>query len=93
MANNEQKIKIQLEVYDVLIEVITNKGEEKKILSAAKFVTDRLDTYTKRFKEERCQHTISIMTMLDIALNPMLSNEREKERHSLWRKIIAYFKS
>ena len=43
MANNEQKTKIQVEVYDELIEVSIVKGEEEKYQVAARFVTERLN--------------------------------------------------
>ena len=45
MVNNEQKTKIQLEVYDELIEVNIIKGEEEKYQNAARFVTERINTY------------------------------------------------
>ena len=93
MANNEQKIKIQLEVYDELIEVNIIKGEEEKYLNAARFVTERLNTYVELHCGWKTQHIISLMTMLDIALNPMSENECKKKHRSIWRKIIDYIKS
>ena len=93
MVNNEQKTKIQLEVYDELIEVKIIKGEEEKYQNAARFVTERINTYVKLHCGWKTQHTISLMTMLDIALNPMSGNECKKGHRSIWRKIIDYFKS
>jgi cell division protein ZapA len=93
MVNNEQKTKIQVEVYDELIEVSIVKGEEEKYQVAARFVTERLNTYVELHRGWKSQHTISLMTMLDIALNPMSVNKCKKGHRSIWRKIIEYFKS
>ena len=92
MVNNEQKTKIQLEIYDELIEVNIIKGDEEKYQNAAKFVTERLNAYVKLHCGWKTQHTISLMTMLDIALNPMSENECKKGNRSIWSKIIKCFK-
>lgn len=93
MANNEQKTKIQVKVYDELIEVSVGKGEEEMYQNAARFVTERLNTYVELHRGWKCQHTISLMTMLDIALNPMPKYECKKGHRTIWRKILEYFKS
>lgn len=93
MANNEQKIKIQLEVYDELIEVNIIKGEEEKYLNAARFVTERINAYVKLHFGWKTTRSILLMTMLDIALNPMSENECKNRHLSIWRKIIDYIKS
>ena len=93
MVNNEQKTKIQLEIYDELIEVNIIKGDEEKYQNAARFVTERLNAYVKLHCGWKTQHTISLMTMLDIALNPMSDNECKKRHRSIWRKIIDYIKA
>ena len=92
MADKEQKTKIQLEVYDEVIEVYVVKDEEEKYRKAANFVTERLNTYAKRFKGERSQHYVSLITMLDIAINPMSGNDYMRMYHSFWRKIVEDFK-
>ena len=45
----ENKIKIKLEVYDELIEVNVCKGEGMKYYDAAKYVTDRFETYARMY--------------------------------------------
>ena len=70
----EDKIKIELEVYDELIEVNVSKGEEMIYYDAAKFVTDRFEAYTRMYLGTKSQHTISLMTMLDIAVKLMPDN-------------------
>ena len=92
MANDEQKTKIQLEVYDEVIEVNILKGEEEKYQDAARFVTERINTYVKLHCGWKTQHTISLMTMLDIALNPMSKYECKQELRSIWRKMVEHFK-
>ena len=93
MANDEQKTKIQLEVYDELIEVNVVKGEEEMYRNAATFVTDRIGLYAERHRGWKCVSTIFLMTMLDIALNPMPENESKRKHYSLWRRIVEYIKS
>ena len=93
MANKEQKIKIQLEVYDEVIEVKVSEGEEEMYRNAAKFVTERLNSYVEKHRGWKSQHVISLMTMLDIALKPMSKYDCKKGHHSIWRKISEYFKS
>lgn len=93
MANKEQKTKIQLEVYDEVIEVKVSEGEKEMYRNAAKFVTERLNTYVGKHRGWKSQHTISLMTMLDIALNPMSKYECKIGHRSIWRKIIEYLKS
>lgn len=92
MANDEQKTKIQLEVYDEVIEVNILKGEEEKYQDAARFVTGRLKTYVEIHRGWKPQHVISLMTMLDIALHPMTEKDFKVEHCSIWRKIIEFIK-
>jgi len=93
MSDKKQKNKIQLAVYDEVIEVNVGEDEEEMYQDAAKFVTERLNTYSERHRGWKTQHTISLMTMLDIALNPMPKYECKKGHRSIWRKIIEHFKS
>ena len=90
MANKEQKTKIQVEIYDELIEVNVVKGEEEKYCNAAKFVTERLETYIKRYEGTKGLYRISLMTMLDIALNPMPDYNSNKKSISIWSRMIDH---
>lgn len=92
MANKEQKTKIQLKVYDELIEVNVVKGEEDKYYNAARFVTEKLNTYVEAHCGSKSQHTISLMAMLDIALNPMSAHECKAEHLSVWKQIVKHIK-
>jgi hypothetical protein len=93
MADKEEKAKIQLEVYDEIIEVNVIKGEEEKYYNAAKYVTERINAYVKLHFGWKTTRSILLMTMLDIALNPMSENECKKRHLSIWRKIIDFIKS
>lgn len=92
MADKEEKTKIQLEVYDEIIEVNVIKGEEEKYYNAAKFVTERINAYVKLHFGWKTTRTILLMTMLDIALNPMPKIECKKGHSSIWKKIIKCLK-
>lgn len=86
----EDKIKIELEVFDELIEVNVSKSDVKRYLDAAKFVTDRFETYAKMYLGTRSQHTLALMTMLDIAVKCMPDNTYKGQCHSFWGKIVDY---
>ena len=70
----EKKEIIKLEVFDELIEVNVSESEAKKYRDAAKFVTDRYEAYARKYMRIKSQHTISLMTMLDIAVKLMPAN-------------------
>ena len=88
----EDKTRIELEVYDELIEVNVPKGDEIKYYDAAKFVTDRFEAYAKMYLGTKSQHTISLMTMLDIAVKLMPYNTDKVKGHSFWGKTKDYFR-
>lgn len=46
-------MKIELEVYDELIEVYANKSDVNRYNDAAKLVTDRYNTYAELFREKK----------------------------------------
>ena len=86
----EDKTRIELEVYDELIEVNVPKGDEIKYYDAAKFVTDRFEAYARMYLGTKSQHTISLMTMLDIAVKSMANNTCKGQHDSFWGKIKDY---
>ena len=90
MDINKEKKMISLEVYDELIDVVVSLRDEEKYRKAAKFVTDRFDVYAKKYCREKSEHTISLMTMLDIAVNPMSDNKCKGQFRSFWGRIIDY---
>ena len=90
MNMKEKKEKIELEVYDELIEVYANKSDVKRYFDAAKMVTDRYNTYAELFRGKKSDHTIALITMLDIALKSMPNNTSKGQHHSVWGKIRDY---
>ena len=92
LGMKEDKTRIELEVYDELIEVNVPKGDEIKYYDAAKFVTDRFEAYARMYLGTKSQHTISLMTMLDIAVKLMPYNTDKVKGHSFWGKTKDYFR-
>ena len=89
----ENKMEIELEVFDELIEVNVSKSDVKRYLDAAKFVTDRYNTYARMYLRTKSEHTISLMTMLDIAVKLMPANTSKGQCHSFWARIKNYISS
>ena len=81
---------IQVEVYDELIDVVADKAQAEMYRQAAIFVTERFEAYAKRYSGEKSEHTISMMTMLDIALNPMPGIIGKNQYRSFWGRIVDY---
>ena len=66
--DNKDKFNIRLHVYDEEINVTINREEEELYRSAAKMITDRYNVYAKLFKGRKGDHTIALMTLIDVAL-------------------------
>ncbi len=65
---NMDRLHIRLHVYDEEIEVVINREDEEYYRSAAKLITERYNGYAQRFKGRKSDHTIALMTLVDIAL-------------------------
>ena len=65
---NKEKLHIRLHVYDEEIEVTVNREDEEFYRAAAKLITDRYNAYAQAYKGRKGEHTISLMTLIDIAL-------------------------
>ena len=65
---NNEKLHIRLHVYDEEIEVTVNREDEEFYRAAAKLITDRYNAYAQAYKGRKGEHTISLMTLIDIAL-------------------------
>jgi len=69
MAEQTQdKQHIRVHLYDEDIDVVVNRDDEPFYRAAAKLITDRYNAYAKVFKGRKSDHTIALMTLLDIAL-------------------------
>ena len=71
---DKEKLHIRLHVYDEEVEVTIDREEEIYYRAAAKLITDRYNRYAHAYKCRKGDHTISLMTLIDIAL----MYEREK---------------
>ena len=65
---NKDRLHIRLHVYDEEIEVVINREDDEYYRSAAKLITERYNGYAQRFKGRKTDHTIALMTLVDIAL-------------------------
>jgi cell division protein ZapA len=65
---NKEKLHIRLHVYDEEIEVTVKREDEEFYRAAAKLITDRYNAYANAYKGRKGEHTISLMTLIDIAL-------------------------
>ena len=65
---NNEKLHIRLHVYNEDIEVTVNRAEEAYYRAAAKLITDRYNAYAQAYRGKKSEHTISLMTLIDIAL-------------------------
>ena len=65
---NEERLHIRLHVYDEEIEVTVKREDEEFYRLAAKLITDRYNAYAQAYKGRKTEHTISLMTLIDIAL-------------------------
>ena len=65
---NNEKLQIRLHVYDEEIEVTIKRSDEEFYRKAAKLITDRYNAYSQAYKGKKGEHTIALMTLIDIAL-------------------------
>lgn len=63
-----EKLHIKLHVYDEEIEVTIKRADEEFYRKAAKLITDRYNAYAQAYNGKKGEHTIALMTLIDIAL-------------------------
>lgn len=82
-----EEFRIHLHVYDEEIEVVlADRTEEEYYRAAAKLITDRYNIYAQRYKAHKSDHTIALMTLVDIALQ--YSKERVKNDTAPYNDIL-----
>ena len=64
----DDKLHIRLHVYDTELSVNVPRDDEEYYRSAAKLITDTVNTYSTLFKSKKGDKDIMYMAMLDIAL-------------------------
>lgn len=83
-----EEFRIHLHVYDEEIEVVlSDRTEEEYYRAAAKLITDRYNIYAQRYKAHKSDHTIALMTLIDIALQ--YSKERAKNDTAPYNDILT----
>lgn len=84
---NSEKLHIRLHVYDEEIEVTIPRADEEYYRKAAKLITDRYNAYAQAYKGRKGEHTIALMTLIDIAL--MYEQERGKNSTAPFESVLA----
>ena len=83
----KDRLHIRLHVYDEDIEVVINRDDEEYYRHAAKLITDRYNTYAQAYKGRKSEHTVSLMTLIDIAL--MYQKERMNNDTTPYDNVLA----
>ena len=84
---NNEKLNIRLHVYDEEIQVTVKRSDEEYYRTAAKLITDRYNAYAQAYKGKKSEHTIALMTLIDVAL--MYERERGKNDTAPYDDILA----
>ncbi|MBP5776032.1 MAG: cell division protein ZapA [Prevotella sp.] len=84
---NNEKLNIRLHVYDEEIQVTVKRSDEEYYRTAAKLITDRYNAYAQAYKGKKSEHTIALMTLIDIAL--MYERERGKNDTAPYDDILT----
>ena len=84
---NKDRLHIRLHVYDEDIDVVINRDDEEYYRSAAKLITDRYNAYAQAYKGRKSEHTVSLMTLIDIAL--MYQKERTNNDTAPYDNVLA----
>ena len=83
----DDKLHIRLHVYDAELSVNVPREDEEFYRSAAKLITDTINTYSTLFKGKKENRDILYMAMLDIALR--YKKERARNDTAQFNDIIG----
>ena len=84
---NNDRLHIRLHVYDEEVEVTIRRSDEELYRRAAKLITDRYNAYAQAYKGRKGEHTIALMTLIDIAL--LHERERSKNDTAPYDDVLA----
>ena len=74
----ESVLNIKLHVYDEEIAMkLHNRADEEFYRAAAKLITERYGAYAQVYRGRKSDHTIALMTLIEIALR----SEKEKAKN------------
>ena len=81
------RLHIKLHVYDEEIDVVINREEEEFYRSAAKLITERYNAYSGHYNGRKTDHTIALMTLIDIAL--LYQKERSHNETLVYDNVLS----
>ena len=81
------RLHIKLHVYDEEIDVIVNREEEEFYRAAAKLITERYNAYSGHYNGRKSDHTIALMTLIDIGL--LYQKERSHNDTEIYDNVLA----
>ena len=84
---NNEKLHIRMHVYDEEIEMTVKRSDEEYFRKAAKLITDRYNAYAQAYKGRKADHTIALMTLIDVAL--MYEREHGKNDTAPFHDVLA----
>ena len=88
MAEQKQdRLHIRLHVYDEEIDVIVNREEEEFYRAAAKLITERYNAYSGHYNGRKSDHTIALMTLIDIGL--LYQKEHSHNDTEIYDNVLA----
>ena len=73
------------------IPVSIEREDEVYYRAAAKLITDRYNIYAGKYTGQKSDHTIAIMTLIDIAL--MYQRERAKNDAEVYDNLLSHLTS
>ena len=84
---NQDRLHITLHVYDEEIEVVVKRDEEEYYRAATKLITERYNAYSQAYKGRKSDHTIALMTLIDVTL--LYQKERSHNDTSPYDNVLA----
>ncbi|MBQ9644946.1 MAG: cell division protein ZapA [Prevotella sp.] len=84
---NKEKFNIRLHVYDEDIHVSIDRADEAYYRAAAKLVSERYGAYAQVFTGRKSDHSIALMTLIEIALR--YEKELERNDTSPYDNVLA----
>ncbi len=84
---NKEKLNIRLHVYDEDVHVSIEREDEAYYRRAAKLVSERYGAYAQVFKGRKGDHSIALMTLIEIALR--YEKELDRNDTSPYDKILG----
>ena len=84
---NQDRLHITLHVYDEEIEIVVKRDEEEYYRAAAKLITERYNAYSQAYKGRKSDHTIALMTLIDVTL--LYQKERSHNDTSPYDNVLA----